>query len=103
MERISRDLPESPARRAARIARVGARYGFGFVFRSRLLPGRRREEPGAVGTRLRFSLEELGPTLGDLGPFLPARRDLIPPDIAAELGRARIVVKPIGFAEVQAF
>src|ERR671911_124128 len=102
MERVSRDLPESPARRAARIARVGARYGFGFVFRSRLLPGRRREEPGRVGTRLRFSLEELGPTFAELGRFLSIRRDLIPPDVAAELGRARVVTKPISFAEARA-
>src|SRR5215218_9026247 len=97
MERVSRDLPESPARRAARIARVGARYGFGFVFRSRLLPGRRREEPERVGTRLRFSLEELGPTFAELGRFLSIRRD-----VAAELGRARVVAKPIRFAEARA-
>ena len=103
MERVSRDLPESPARRVGRIARVGARYGFGFVFRSRLLPGRRREEPGRVGTRLRFSLEELGPTFAELGRFLSIRRDLIPPDVAAELGRARVVATPIGFAEVRAY
>src|ERR687890_2142865 len=103
MERVSsRDLPESPARRAARIARVGARYGFGFVFRSRLLPGRRRGEPGRVGTMLRFSLEELGPTFAQLGRFLSLRRDLIPPDVAAELGRARVVAKPINFAEARA-
>src|SRR5215212_6556749 len=102
MERVARDLPESPARRAARIARVGARYGFGFVFRNRLLPGRSREEPGRVGTRLRFSLEELGPTFAELGRFLSIRRDLIPPDVAAELGRARVVAKPISFAETRA-
>jgi ubiquinone biosynthesis protein len=103
MERVSRDLPESPARRVGRIARVGARYGFGFVFRSRLLPGRRREEPGRVGTRLRFSLEELGPTFAELGRFLSIRRDLIPPDVAAELRRARVVATPVGFAEVRAY
>ena len=102
MERVSRDLPESPARRVARITRVGARYGFGFVFRKRLLPGRRRGEPGRVGTRLRFSLEELGPTFAELGRFLSIRRDLIPPDVAAELGRARVRAKPIGFAEARA-
>ncbi|MDQ3251256.1 MAG: AarF/UbiB family protein [Actinomycetota bacterium] len=96
-------MPESPARRVGRIARVGARYGFGFVFRSRLLPGRRREEPGRVGTRLRFSLEELGPTFAELGRFLSIRRDLIPPDVAAELGRARVVATPVGFAEVRAY
>src|SRR5215203_1365717 len=103
MERVSRDLPESPARRVGRIARVGARYGFGFVFRRRLSPGRRREEPGRVGTRLRFSLEELGPTFAELGRFLSMRRDLIPPDVAAELGRARVVAKPIAFAEARAY
>src|SRR5215216_2076489 len=102
MERVSRDLPESPARRVARIARVGARYGFGFVFRRQLRPRRRGEEPGRVGTRLRLSLEELGPTFAELGRFLSVRRDLIPPDVAAELGRARVVAKPISFAETRA-
>jgi ubiquinone biosynthesis protein len=103
MERVSRDLPESPARRVARIARVGARYGFGFVFRSRLMPGRRKEEPRRVGTRLRLSLEELGPTFAELGHFLSIRRDLIPPDVAAELGGTRVVAKPISFIEARAY
>src|SRR5919205_1031268 len=103
MERVSRDMPESPARRVGRIARVGARYGFGFVFRSRLLPGRRREEPGRVGMRLRLSLQELGPTFAELGRFLSFRRDLIPPDVAAELGGARVLAKQIGFAEARAY
>src|SRR3712207_8562298 len=43
--------------RAARIARVGARYGFGFVFGSRFLPRTRRTEPGRVGARLRGALD----------------------------------------------
>src|SRR5215210_853817 len=103
MEKATQGLPESPARRAARVARVGARYGFGFVFRSRLLPRRRREEPGRVGTRLRLSLEELGPTFAELGRFLSVRRDLIPPDIAVELGRTMVVTKPIPFSEMRAF
>ncbi|MBA2534966.1 MAG: hypothetical protein H0V21_08135, partial [Rubrobacter sp.] len=103
MERVSRDLPESPARRVARIARVGARYGFGFVFRRRGRSRRRGEEPGRVGTRLRLSLEELGPTFAELGRFLAVRRDLIPPDVAAELGRARVAAKPIAFAETRAY
>jgi ubiquinone biosynthesis protein len=103
MERVSRDLPDSPARRVARIARVGARYGFGFVFRRRLRPRRRGEEPGRVGTRLRLSLEELGPTFAELGRFLSVRRDLIPPDVATELGGARIAAKPIAFAETRAY
>src|ERR687893_1646083 len=103
MEKATRGLPESPARRAARIARVGARYGFGFVFGTRFVPRRRRAEPGRVGTRLRLSFEELGPTFAEMGRFLSVRRDLIPPDVAAELGHARVGAKPMGFAEVRAF
>jgi ubiquinone biosynthesis protein len=96
-------LPESPARRAARIARVGARYGFGFVFGNRFVPRRRRTEPGRVGTRLRLSFEELGPTFAELGRFLSARRDLLPPDVAVELEQTTVTAKPIAFAETRAF
>jgi ubiquinone biosynthesis protein len=103
MERVSRDLPDSPARRVGRIARVGARYGFGFVFGHRLLPQRRREEPERVGMRLRLSLEELGPTFAELGCFLAMRRDLILPDITTELARTRVLAKPIAFAEARAY
>ena len=102
MEKVTRGLPESPARRAARIARVGARYGFGFVFGNRFVPRRRREEPGRVGTRLRLSLEELGPTFAELGRFLSARRDILLPDVAAELERTTVVAKPVVFAETRA-
>src|SRR5919199_3780158 len=100
---MERDLPDSPARRAGRIARVGARYGFGFVFGRRFLPRRRREEPERVGTRLRLSLEELGPTFAELGRFLGMRRDLIPPNITSELARTRVVARPIAFPEARAY
>jgi ubiquinone biosynthesis protein len=96
-------LPDGPARRAGRIARVGARYGFGFVFGRRFLPRRRREEPERVGMRLRLSLEELGPTFAELGRFLAVRRDLIPPDITTELERASVLAKPIAFPEARAY
>lgn len=102
MEEVTRGLPESPARRAAGIARVGARYGFGFVFGARFLPRSRREDPGRVGTRLRLSLEELGPTFAEMGRFLSARRDVLPPDVAAELGRTRVAARPMPFEEVRA-
>jgi ubiquinone biosynthesis protein len=102
MEKATRGLPESPARRAATVARVGARYGFGFVLGSRFLPRPRREEPGRVGTRLRGALEDLGPTFAALGRFLSARRDLIPPDVAAELARSTVAAKPTAFAETRA-
>src|SRR3712207_2693234 len=102
MEKVTRGLPESPARRAARIARVGASYGFGFVFGNRFVPRRRRADPRRVGTRLRLSFEDLGPTFAELGRFLSARRDLLPPDVAAELELATVVVKPLPFAETRA-
>src|SRR5215210_840223 len=102
MEKVTRGLPESPARRAARIARVGASYGFGFVFGNRFVPRRRRADPERVGMRLRLSFEELGPTFAELGRFLSARRDLLPPDVAVELERATVVVKPLPFAETRA-
>ncbi|HEV3475948.1 MAG TPA: AarF/UbiB family protein [Rubrobacteraceae bacterium] len=102
MEKATRGLPESPARRAARIARVGASYGFGFVFGNRFVPRRRRVEPGRVGMRLRLSFEELGPTFAELGRFLSARRDLLPSDVAVELERTTVAVKPLPFAETRA-
>lgn len=102
MEKATRGLPESPARRAATVARVGARYGFGFVFGSRFLPRPRREEPGRVGTRLRGAFEDLGPTFAELGRFLSVRRDLIPPDVAAELARSTVAPRPVTFAETRA-
>jgi ubiquinone biosynthesis protein len=102
MEKVTRGLPESPARRAARIARVGASYGFGFVFGNRFVPRRRRADPRRVGMRLRLSFEELGPTFAELGRFLSARRDLLPPGVATELEQATVVVKPLPFPETQA-
>src|SRR5215210_2309349 len=102
MERVTARLPESPARRAVRIARVGARHGFGFAFGNRFVPRRRRDDPGRVGTRLRLSFEELGPTFAELGRFLSARRDLLPPDVADELERTQVVAKPLPSAEARA-
>ena len=97
MENVTRGLSEGPARRAARIAQVGARYGFGYVFGRRLLVGRRARDVGRMGTRLRLALEELGPTFVDLGRFLSARHDLLPPDVALELGRATAPIPPVSF------
>jgi ubiquinone biosynthesis protein len=101
-DNVTREIPESPARRAATIARVGARYGFGFAFGNRFVPRGRKVDSGQVGTRLRLSFEELGPTFAELGRFLSARRDLLPPDVASELERIMVVVKPLPFAETRA-
>ncbi len=98
---MAREVPESPARRAGRIARVGARYGFGFVLGRRFFRGW-RAEPERVGPRLRLSFEELGPTFAELGRFLSARGDLLPPRISTELARCSAGVKPSPPAEVRA-
>ena len=102
MENVTRGLPEGPARRAARIAQVGARYGFGYVFGRRFLLGRQRRDVGRVGTRLRLALEELGPTFVELGRVLSARGDVLPPDVTVELARATVPVSPVPFAQVRA-
>src|SRR4028119_2456970 len=49
MEKVTGGPPESPTRRAATIARVGARYGFGFVFGGRLSRRRGPADTGRVG------------------------------------------------------
>ena len=102
MENVTRGLPEGPARRAAGIARVGARYGFGYLFGRRFLLGRHRRDVGRVGTRIRLALEDLGPTFVELGHVLSARGDVLPPDVTAELARAYSPVQPTPFAEVRA-
>ncbi|MGI8538742.1 MAG: AarF/UbiB family protein [Rubrobacteraceae bacterium] len=95
------DLPESPARRVATIARVGAEYGFGFVFRRRFTPGRRTDF-GRVGVRLRRSFEDLGPNYVELGRYLSTRRDAIPPGVADELGRSSARMRAVPFEEARA-
>ena len=101
-EKITQRLPEGPARLAARVAQVGARYGFGYVFGRRLLLGRRKREVGRVGARLRMALEELGPTFVELGRMLSVRGDVLPPDVTAELGQAATPIPPVPFMEVRA-
>jgi len=102
VENVTQGLPEGRARRAARIAQVGARYGFGYVFGRRLFLGRRARDVGRVGVRLRLALEELGPTFVELGHMLSARGDVLPPDVTAELALATGPVPPVPFAEVRA-
>lgn len=102
VDKATRSLPEGPARRAARIAQVGARYGFGYLFGRRLFLDRRARDVGRIGTRLRLALEELGPPFVELGHALSARGDVLPPDVTVELARAAALVPPVPFAEVRA-
>lgn len=100
-EEEERRPTESPASRLAHVARVGARYGFGFIFARRLPRRRRRFDPVRIGTRLRLAFEELGPTFCEFGHFLAAQRDRIPPGVAAELDRAASTPKPARFESIR--
>ncbi|KAF0281446.1 ubiquinone biosynthesis regulatory protein kinase UbiB [Spiribacter roseus] len=52
----------------------------------------RRQRPR--GERIRLALEELGPIFVKFGQIISTRRDLLPPDIAAELARLQDRVPP---------
>ncbi|MGI8866223.1 MAG: AarF/UbiB family protein, partial [Rubrobacteraceae bacterium] len=101
MEKTTARLSGGPARRVAAVARVGARYGFGFAFGRRFSLRRRPPDLGKIGTRMRLSFEELGPNFAELGYFLSLRRDLLPPDTAVELGRTLRIPKPMSPTEVR--
>jgi len=77
--------------RAARIARVFARFG---------LDARGAATVADRAKRLRAALEELGPTFAKLGQILSTRPDLVPPDVAAELAKLQDDVAPLTEAEV---
>ncbi|HHY31395.1 MAG TPA: AarF/ABC1/UbiB kinase family protein [Firmicutes bacterium] len=95
------------------IARVAARYGFGFLAdlvgqaagfafpRQRLEPAR----PGVYRLsrwgRVRCALEELGPTFVKIGQILSTRPDIVPPALAAELEKLQDQATPFSFSKVE--
>src|SRR6185436_13702376 len=78
-------------RRAARIARVFARFG---------LDARAAASAADRARRLRSALEELGPTFAKLGQILSTRPDLVPPDVVDELAKLQDDVAPLPEAEI---
>jgi ubiquinone biosynthesis protein len=54
----------------------------------------RASSRGSRGERLRLALEELGPVFVKFGQAISTRRDLLPPDIAAELVKLQDEVPP---------
>ena len=79
--------------RAARIATVLGKYGFGEARRD-------SDPPQERARRLREALEELGPTFAKIGQILSTRPDLIPPEAIAELAALQDRVTPLTEAEV---
>lgn len=96
------------------IAIAFSRNGFGFFVRELglhhvlSLPKRLfvREQPEVHpktrGERIRYFLEELGPTFIKIGQIASTRPDLIPEDILQELEKLQDEVPPFPYSEVQA-
>jgi len=89
--------------RIVRIQRVLVRYGLDEIISAThllrpvrflfvLAPRRRSDAPR--GERIRLALEELGPIFVKFGQAISTRRDLLPPDIAAELAKLQDRVPP---------
>lgn len=82
------------------------KYGFGILLdglspaHARFGMRRRTEVHGPVYTRVRLALGELGPTYVKFGQVMSARRDLLPPELIAELKHLQDNVAPVPFAEV---
>ena len=99
--------------RVNQIAAVLIRYGFGDLVQ-RIGLARTLERAGRIlhwqtaegiaqmtlPTRLRRSMEDLGPTFVKLGPVLATRVDLFPPDWIAEFGRLQNGVPAVPWARV---
>ncbi|WP_282942141.1 AarF/ABC1/UbiB kinase family protein [Paenibacillus sp. RC67] len=93
------------------IAKAFARNGFGFLIKElglpELLTGTRiglKERQDArsrsIGERIRFFLEELGPTFVKIGQIASTRPDLLPADIIEELIKLQDQVPPIPMEQV---
>jgi predicted unusual protein kinase regulating ubiquinone biosynthesis (AarF/ABC1/UbiB family)/nucleotide-binding universal stress UspA family protein len=82
--------------RAAHVAQVFAKYGFGEVLH------RGQDDTIARARRFRDALEELGPTFAKLGQILSTRPDLLPAAVVDELASLQDHVAPLSEAEIVA-
>jgi ubiquinone biosynthesis protein len=95
--------------RLREIAVVLGRHGFGEVAQrmglGALVPFR-SDEPEAhttsLGQRLRFVLQDLGPSFVKLGQIASTRADLIPAEVIAELKVLQDDVKPVSWSAIHA-
>lgn len=93
------------------IAKAFTRNGFGFLIKELGLPDlltgtriglkeRQDARSRSIGERIRFFLEELGPTFVKIGQIASTRPDLLPPDIIEELIKLQDQVPPFPMEEV---
>src|SRR5699024_7534739 len=54
-----------------------------------------------IGIKLRYTLQQLGPTFIKLGQIASSRRDLVPDEIAVELEKLQDDVQSFSFEEVR--
>ncbi|WAI02007.1 ABC1 kinase family protein [Methanogenium organophilum] len=96
-------------RRYSQIADVLIKYGFGIAL-EQLHPGTtsrrlfRRKAPVSDLSdyeRIRLALEELGPTFIKFGQIVSTRREMLPPELIAELQKLTDKVPSLSFGEVQ--
>jgi ubiquinone biosynthesis protein len=90
-------------RRYGQIVRIAVRHGLGRALRGRWRaggadPARRRQ----LARSLTAALDEGGVTFVKLGQVLSTRRDLLPAEFVAELGRLQDRAAPAPWAEVEA-
>ncbi len=94
--------------RYRQIADVLVRYGFGILVEE-VIPGAGRlralrkppPEGRSVYERIRLAIEELGPTYIKFGQIMSTRRELLPPELIAELQRLQDQVAPLPFEEIR--
>lgn len=85
------------------------RYGFGFVLGINEVKGIRRKlrlpkaemDEASTAERLRYMLQELGPTYIKFGQILASRGDLLPYDWTRELAKLQDQVPPFPFNEAR--
>ncbi|HBQ85328.1 MAG TPA: ABC transporter [Syntrophomonas sp.] len=90
------------------VSNILIKHGFGFIFDRvdmRKLLGRDitasvRTEPASAPVRLRYAIQELGPTYIKLGQLISTRPDLVAPQYLKELEKLQNDVPPFSFQEV---
>lgn len=90
-------------RRYAAILRIATRHGLGrFLRGGRQLALAEPAQRRALARSLREALEDGGPTFVKLGQLLSTRRDLLGPELVAELGRLREQARPVPWEQIDA-